>query len=371
MNIIVAIAGASLVLLLLWDVFVVLVLTRRATRQFQLTYAFAALFRSFYAVMGRSIHDRTRREQYLSVFGPLFLFLRFAVWAVGLIVGYAVLQWAVGARVTAPEGAASFTTILYFSATNFFTLGLGDVVPQTGLSRLLAVTEAATGFGFLGLVVSYLPAFYQDYARREVRLSMLDEWAGSPPSAGELLRRLGRDGALSDLNPFLQEWENWCAQLLESHLSYPILAFFRSQHEDQSWLSALATILDVSALVLVGIEGIPPRTARLTFAMARHTAVDLGQTLGRPLAKSNKDRLSSDDLARLREVLQANNVYVAQGPEAENKLRELHDLYEPYLRSLSDAFSMQLPAWIPELDSKDNWQRSAEGIVTAPWRRVH
>ncbi len=361
MNIIVAIAGVLLVVLILWDVFVVLVLTRRATRQFQFTYALAALFRSIYAAVGRSIHDRTRREQYLSVFGPLFLFLRFAVWAVGLIVGYAVLQWTGGARVTAPEGSASFTTILYFSATNFFTLGLGDVVPQTALSRFLAVTEAATGFGFLGLLVSYLPAFYQDYARREIRLSMLDEWAGSPPSAGELLRRLGQDDALSDLNPFLQEWENWSAQLLESHLSYPILAFFRSQHEDQSWLSALATILDVSALVLIGIEGIPPRSARLTFAMARHAVVDLSQTLGRPLQKPKIDRLSSEDFVRLCELLQVHNVYLANGIAAETDLRELRDLYEPYLNSLSEAFSMPLPDWLPLSNEKDNWLRTAKG----------
>lgn len=362
MNIILAITGAVLVLLILWDVFVVLVLTRRATRQFQFTRPLVVLFRAMYSAVGQRVHDRTRREQYLSVFGPLFLFLRFAVWAAGLIVGYALLQWAAGSRIAAPEGSAPFMTILYFSGNTFFTLVLGDAVPpQTAPSRLLAIAEAATGFAFLGLIISYLPAFYQDYARREVRISMLDEWAGSPPSAGELLRRLGDDGALSDLNPFLGEWEKWSAELLESHLSYPILAFFRSQHENQSWLSALATILDVSALVLVGIKDIPPRTARLAFAMARHTVVDLGQVLGCSLQNSKTDRLSSNDLARLRALLRAHEVHLAEGTAAEAKVRELRDLYEPYLNSLSDALSMPLPAWLPRPDEKDNWQRTAEG----------
>ena len=372
MNIILAFTGGLLILLILWDVFVVMVLTRRATRQFQFTRPLVALFRRLYSAVGRGVHDRTRREQYLSVFGPLFLFLRFAVWAIGIIFGYALLQWAVGSRILEPDGSAPFATILYFSGNTFLTLVLGDAVPpEAALSRLLAIAEAATGFAFLGLIISYLPTFYQDYARREVRLSMLDEWAGSPPSAGELLRRLGQDGALSELNPFLGEWEKWSAELLESHLSYPILVFYRSQHENQSWLSALATILDVSALVLVGIRDIPSRTARLTFAMARHTAVDLSQGLGCSMLKSKSDRLSSNDFARLYTLLCEHNVYLVDEAAAETRLRELRDLYEPYLNALSDALSMPLPAWLPRPDEKDNWQRTAGGIAVAPWRHLH
>ena len=362
MNIITALVGMLLVVLVLWDVFMVLVLTRRATRQFQFTRPLVTLFRRLYAAVGRGVHDQTRREQYLSVFGPLFLFFRFAVWAAGLIVGFGLLQWAAGSRIVEPDGSAPFTNILYFSGNTFLTLVLNDAVPpQTVLSRFLAIAEAATGFAFLGLIISYLPAFYQDYARREVRLSMLDEWAGSPPSAGELLRRLGQEKALSDLNPFLQEWERWSAEVLESHLSYPVLAFYRSQHENQSWLSALATILDVSALVLVGIKDIPPRTARLTFAMARHTVVDLGQILGRSLQESKANRLSSEDFVRLSDLLQLHNVYLANGTAEETKLREFRDLYEPYLISLSEAFSMPLPDWLPRSGEKDNWLRTAKG----------
>jgi hypothetical protein len=290
------------------------------------------------------------------------LFFRFTVWAAGLIVGFGLLQWAVGSRIVEPDGSPPFRDILYFSGNTFLTLVLSDAVPpQTMLSRFLTIAEVATGFAFLGLIISYLPVFYQDYARREVHLSMLDAWAGSPPSAGELLRRFGQDDALSDLNPFLQEWERWSAELLESHLSYPVLAFYRSQHEDQSWLSALATILDVSVLVLIGIERIPPRSARLTFAMARHAVVDLSQTLGRPLQESKTDRLSSGNFVRLCELLQMHNAYLANGIVAEAKLLELRNLYEPYLNSLSEAFSMPIPDWLPRSNEKDNWLRTAEG----------
>ncbi len=359
MNVIVALVGLLLILLILWDVFAVMVLTRRATRQLQLTIALVLLFRRIYAAFGRRVQDRSRRENYLSVFGPLFLFLRFAAWAGALIGGFALLQWAAGSEVAAPVGAAPFTKVLYASGTTFFTVALGDNAPHSPLPALLNVVEAATGFLFLGLIISYLPVFYQDYSQREVRLSLLDEWAGSPPSAGELLRRLGEDHTLSELNPFLQEWEKWSAEILESHLSYPVLAFFRSQHENQSWVSALAAILDLSALVLVGVADIPPRTARLTFAMARHTAVDLSQTLGAAPRDSKTDRLPPRDLARLRSLLSSNGIQLAEGTAADAKLLKLRGLYEPYLNALSDALFMPLPGWLPEPEAQDNWQKTA------------
>jgi hypothetical protein len=360
MNILVGFIGLLIVVLILWDVFIVMVLTRRATRQWQVTTPLVLAFHWVYDVFGRRMRDRTRRENTLSVLGPLFLFLRFGTWAVILVFGYALLQEAVD------EPMITFSKSLYFSGTTFFTVGLSAVPPQSALPALLNVLEAATGFLFLGLVVSYLPVFYQSYAQREARLALLDEWAGSPPSAGELLRRLGEDQAFPELNPFLQEWEEWSAELLESHLSYPVLAYFRSQHENQSWVSALATILDASTLILTGIDRIPSRTARLTFAMARHTAVDISQTLRAAPQSPATDRLPPQDLAALRELLRAYDIPLAEGPEADARLRELRELYEPYLNALSNALFMPLPGWLPEPGALDNWQKTAQDAPYLP-----
>lgn len=359
MQIIAGLIGVVLIALTLWDVFVVMVLTRRASRRLQLTTFLTYIFRWVYRAVARRVDDRTSRERYLSMSGPILLFARFGVWAVVVIFGFALLQWAAGSRIAAPDGSASFGTILYFSATTFFTVALGNVTPEALLPRILNILEAATGFLFLGLVISYLPVFYTDYSDREARLTMLDEWAGTPPSAGELLRRLGHDRALAALDPFLQDWEVWSAEVLESHLSYPILALFRSQHENQSWVAALAAILDVSALVLVGIDGVNPRAARLTFAMARHTAVDLGQALGNPRQKVVLDRLPPGELARLRSMLKSHGVNLSDGATADAKLLELRGLYEPYINALSKALFMELPAWLPDEDAVDNWQKTA------------
>jgi len=359
MRLFVRLIGLVLVILTLWDVFSVMVVTRRATRQLQLSSLLISAFRRLYIGVGEFLQDRSQRENFLGILGPLLLFVRFGLWALVLILAYALLQWGVGEHIAAPEGAASFGTLLYYSGTTFFTVGLGDLTPQTFWPRTLNILESATGFMFLGLVISYLPTFYADYARREARISQLDAWASSPPTACELLTRLGREQALSTLDEFLGEWETWSADVMESHLSYPILALFRSQHEDQSWVSALSTILDVSALALVGIEGVNPRAARLAFAMARHAAVDLSQVFGRPQRDEEVDRLPSIELARLRAQLSANGVHLAGGQAADARLYELRAMYEPYLFVLSDRLFMPLPKWLPDADARDNWQRTA------------
>ena len=359
MRLLASLAGMLLVVLTLWEVFSIMVLTRRATRQFQLSSLLISVFRRVYIGVGRYFHDRTRRENFLGILGPLLLFVRFGLWAAALILGYALLQWGAGERIASPEGAATFGTLVYYSGTTFFTVSLGDLVPQALWPRLLNVLEAGTGFMFLGLVISYLPTFYGDFARREARISQLDAWASSPPTAGGLLGRLGSESALPTLDRFLADWETWAADVMESHLSYPILALFRSQHEDQSWVSALATVLDVSALVLVGIDGVNPRAARLTFAMARHAVVDLSQIFGQPWSEGNLDRLPAIELARLRSQLGAQGVKLAGGQAADARLFELRAMYEPYLFVLSDRLFMPLPKWLPDPDSRDNWQRTA------------
>src|SRR4029079_19535049 len=103
------------------------------------------------------------------------------------------------------------------------------------------------GFSFLALVIGYLPVFYQSLSRREVLISMLDDRAGSPPSAGEALRRAAQARDLDRLPALLAEGERWAAEVLESHLSYPVLSFYRSQHDNQSWVVTLTALLDTAA----------------------------------------------------------------------------------------------------------------------------
>ena len=243
------------------------------------------------------------------------------------------------------------------SGTTFFTLGLGDVTPTANAARFLTVLESGLGFGFLALVISYLPLLYQSFSRREVSVSLLDARAGSPPSAAKMLVR-GCQGQDDDqLGRLLREWEQWSAELLESHLSYPILAYFRSQHENQSWVAALAAVLDACALVLAGLDGVgAQRQARLTFAIARHAAVDLAQVLSVPMSTHSIERLSAEDQARLRERLARQGFSFCESDATLAKFAKLRGLYEPILQRLSEHLLMELPPWVPADGVKDDWE---------------
>jgi hypothetical protein len=362
MPVLVSFIGVALILIILLDAFEAVVLPRRVTRQWRLIRLFYRLTWIPWLALARRISSRRRREAYLSFFGPMSLLMLFCVWALGLISGFAILHWALSSPLNLSDGAVSYGTYLYLSGTTFFTLGLGDVTPMGPTGRALAVIESGMGFGFLALVIGYLPVIYQGFSRRETNISLLDARAGSPPSGTELLRRHGQD--IDELDRLLHEWEHWSADLMETHLSYPVLCYYRSQHDNQSWLSALATILDASAMVIVGVDGAPARQASLTFAIARHAVVDLAQIFNTPPRPPVPDRLSPDDLSRLRAVLAEAGINLRAGRAADERLAELRCLYEPYVNALADYLLMPVPAWIPSAETLDSWQTSAWGRIS-------
>jgi len=202
-----AIAGVLIIVIVLWDAFETIVLPRRVSRWFRLTRMFYLSTWIPWRGVARQIKKSKQRESFLSYYGPLSLLVLFVLWAAALIFAFGFLYYGAAANrdITRP----SLSTCIYLSGTTFFTLGLGDVTPHTSAERVLAVFESGLGFGFLALVVSYLPVIYQAFSRREVNIVLLDARAGSPPTAAEILRRefpvarhdpfMGRD----DLDPAL------------------------------------------------------------------------------------------------------------------------------------------------------------------------
>ncbi len=356
MHILSAIAGVVLILVILLDAFETVVLPRRIQRSFRLTSWFYRSTWRPWAKMATFISSSSRRESFLSYFGPLSLILLLVLWAAGLIFGFALLQHGVGQHVTMRDEPVTFGVLVYHSGETFFTLGYGDITPTSSAARALAVIEAGMGFAFLGVVIGYLPVIYSSFSRREIEISLLDARAGSPPSAGELLARFGACPEQTVLDEILRDWERWSAEVLESHLSYPVLCFFRSQHVNQSWLAALTTMLDASALIVVGLEDIHPEQARLTFAAARHAAVDLAQVVRAQYDPHAADRLPAGEMMHLRKVLAERGLRLREGPEAEQKLAHLRSLYEPYAAALARRLHMTLPPWMRLETKKDNWQ---------------
>ncbi len=352
-------AGIAIFVIVIWDAFEAIILPRRVTRKFRLTRLFYRSTWITWRFMTGLIPSRKTREALLGFYGPLSLLVLVGVWAVGLVLGFGLMQYGAGSAVVMTGTQPGFLTDIYLSGTTFFTLGLGDVVPRSGLARALVVTEAGFGFGFLAAVIGYLPFIYGSFSKREVNISLLDSRAGTPPTAGELLRRHSYEYGQDALAELLKDWELWSAELMESHLSYPVLGFFRSQHDNQSWIASLTAILDTCALVIVGIEGACEKQAELTFAIARHAVVDLSQVFGTPPKPLPHDRLSAQDLRHIRDVLAQHGMKLHDGEEADRKLAALRKMYEPYIYALANYLNQTLPPWIPPKKGKDNWQTTA------------
>ena len=353
--------GLVLIGTALLDAFETIVLPRRVSRRLRVARFFYLITWRPYAWLARRIRTDRRRESFLSFYGPSSLLLLVAVWASLLVLGFAALQWATGTELNVPDAQRDFGTDAYFSGTTFFTLGLGDIAPRTGAARLLTVIEAGTGFAFLALVIGYLPVVYQLFARRESNVSLLDQHAGSPPTATTLIRRNVHDGDLTSLIALLRDWEIWVGDLLESHLSYPTLAYFRSQHENQSWVAALAVILDVCAWVLACGGSGAIRQAGFTFAVARHAVGDLTGVFDIAPAHGTVDRLPPEAAAQLWSTAQHARLASAETGQstAQSRLAAIRSTYEPYLNALSQFALMDLPPWIPARDAQDNWETTA------------
>src|SRR5215470_1313635 len=335
MYLVLAFLGVFLILVILWDAFETIILPRRVARRLRLTTFFYRSIWWPWSGLAQRLTSGKQRENRLGLFGPLSLIFLLGFWAAGVIFGYAIISWSLGEKLNTTE-TVTFWTYVYISGTNFFTLGYGDVTPIEPLGRAFAVVEAGTGFAMLAIVIGYLPVLYQAFSRREVNISLLDQRAGSPSSAAELLRRHNTSGSADGLNEFLSSWERWAAELMESHLSYPVLCYFRSQHDNQSWLAAMTTVLDTCALVMVGMGESPAWQARLTFAMARHAIVDIAQVFktAPKMRHASKDRLTHADFERMLLIIRPDQGWTEDLTEAEHRLSELREMYEPYVAAL-------------------------------------
>ena len=356
MRIVVGVLGGVLVVLMLFEIFLSFLLPRRVKRDPQLARRVAQLAWRPWRALARRFPDQTA-DTLLGMYGPFGLLLDLAIWVAGLMLGYACLQWGGGSHVGAHAG---FAEDLSFSAATLVSSGTAGLAAQGVFARVVQVLDAGTGLAVLGIVIGYLPSLYQAFSRRETTVSQLDARAGSPPSAGQLVARSTATGGWQALNEYLRGWETWSAELMETHLSYPILAFFRSQHVNQNWLSALCTILDASALAVAAAPKGTVEEARYTFAISRHAVADLSYTFRANPVTDAPDRLPAADFDALIAELRAHDVALGAEPDAiRAQLERLRALYEPYAVALALHVELRLPPWLAPESPTDNWRTTA------------
>jgi hypothetical protein len=354
----------------LLDAFQTIILPRRPVGRFRLTRVFfLATWVPWQWVTGLFPRSKTR-EQLYSMYGPMALLVLFAVWAMLLVGAYGLIYFGMHTPFVDPmhpvTAFARLRSCLYVSGTTIFTLGLGDVVPASHAARLVLVLEAGTGLGFVALVIGYVPVLYTAFSNREVPVALLDARAGSPPTAGELLLRHSFRGGNEALTALLAEWERWCAEMLETHISYPILCYYRSQHDNQSWLAALTTVLDTCALLITTVDGPSTRQAQLTFAIGRHTLVDLGHVFRQEknearLREQPEQRLTDEEFARLCDHLAEAGYSLCKDIGARERLNRIRLLYEPHACAMAAYLRLKLPVWAPPEPGtkKDGWSTVA------------
>jgi hypothetical protein len=235
------------------------------------------------------------------------------------------------------------------------------MTPISPHGKLLAVLEAGIGLGFLALILSFYTVLYSAFSRRENMIMELDARAGSQPRAVEMMVRYGEAGVHDRLAMSLRDWEKWCSELMESFMSFPIVAYYRSHHQDQSWLEALTVILDVCALIEAGL----PTTeswqrhlkwqAQATFRMGRHLLVDIAWILRSEPTLPDPARLCKSQQQEILEIL---NLAGWQFVGLE-QLTALRESYEPFSAGLADEMAIPIPGWFREEGAVDHWQITA------------
>jgi Ion channel len=348
--------AAGVTLLVLWEVFETIVLPRKVDRRFRVTRYYYLAAWSGCCFLSDRIARPKLRSAFLSIFGPFSLLGLFVVWGISLVFAFALMSWSIHSNFKLPEREVpSFAMDLYVSGTTMTTLGLGDVTPRSPFARLITVIEGGLGLGLVALVISYLPALYQAFSRREVDISLLDARAGSPPSAVELLNRSISPGRPGGLDALLANWERWCAEIMESHISYPVLCYFRSQHTNQNWVTAITAVLDTCAFCMACLEHEVTPQARLTFAMARHAVVDITQVFHKRPSTDVPERLSRESFNAVCHDLRRAGLPLCSEDESWERLEDIRRLYEPYVAILGRHLRMDLAPWTHPAGVKDNW----------------
>jgi len=295
-------AGVVLVLAALYDMFQSVVLPRPAINKFVLV---RRLFRSLWTVwrwVGTRSSRVARRERWLAAFGPIGVLIMFGTWGTALVLGYGLIID--GLRSQMHPMPDTFGTSLYFSATTLVPLSYGDLVPVGAAARVTAIAESATGVVLAALAITLLFSLYASFQAREEQVVSLDAMAGAPPSGVRILETAAEQDMRHELTRTFDDWRGWAAAVLESHLAYPILVYFRSSHDNEAWLNSFGAVMDAAILVMSTVEDESEGPARLMFTVGNHLVEDLSWYFRlRSSAEPYVERQEFDEaVARLRKA---------------------------------------------------------------------
>ena len=341
MQIVEVAVGGGLVLTVLFDLFQSVVLPRPTPGAFRLTSSFLRLTWSGFRFLAVRTSE-AKREALLGSYAPAAVLLLLATWMAGLILGYGLMLH--GLKQELRPVPPNFETALYASAISLLTIGFGDIVP-TGLpARILIVLEGASGLGAVAMVISLLFSLYGAFQKREVAVVMLDASAGSPPSGIGLLENASRFEMPELLAQVFGEWRVWSAEVLESHLAYPILMYFRSTHDGESWVSALGAVMDAATLVMTTIGGVPRGPAKIMYLVGAHLVEDLTHLLD--FDHGHAVGVERTEFEQACDQLEAAGYRISDRDQSWERFSELRSRYAGPLNSMAQYWRIPPAQWI-------------------------
>jgi len=335
------VCGCALVGLNLLDVFQAVILPRATGYRWRISARLTRFTWPLYTRFALRITDTERREDFLGTYAPLLLVAFLVVWSAGLVVGYGLIIDGARAQL---RPAANLGEAIYFSGISFLTIGYGDFVPSDSVSRLIGVVAGASGLSVVAIVAAFLFVLSGSFAARENYVVTFSTRAGAPPSGVSLIAAYAELGILDDLDDVFEEGITWCASVLESHLSYPLLAYFRSSHDRESWIATVGALLDAATLKLTLVEDGAPGHAKLCYNMARHLVGDLAHYFGLDLSADVGIERQEFETARAR-LVEA-GLRTREAALAWDDFRRMRSFYAVPLNEMAQRFRIPPAQWI-------------------------
>jgi hypothetical protein len=330
LRLVASVGGAVLIVGMLSDAVATLIVTQGTSGLWRPTRLFyAATWRATRALAAR-LSDRSG-EYVLNVYPALSLLGLLVLWLAGLMIGWSLVYWGLDQRI---GGTRDWGTLVYYAGTSLVTPVFGSA--HGALIRMLTLLETLTGIVTIALMISYLPALYGAYSRREARLLTLDDPLGRRITPVRVIVLNAPGGDPEMLYRGLGEWQMWTADVLESHVSYPMLALFRSQHPGQSWVTALGVVTDAAALASACVEGAQGREPYFLYRRGRRAIMEISSRLHVPEAATAETWLVEENFELAWRQLVEVGLPLRDKAEAWADLQRLRSTYGDQLERLID-----------------------------------
>jgi hypothetical protein len=361
------VAGLALLLVVLYDLFQSVVLPRPTINKLAtVRYLVRGLY-WMWRWVGNRISSIPRRERWLATYGPVAVLTIFVAWGLGLVLAYGLIID--GVRDEMRPVPDSFGTSVYFSASTLVPLSYGDYVPEGIPARLATIAESATGVILAALAITLLFSLYQSFQRREELVVTLDAFAGAPPSGVQMLETAATHGMPEELVKTFDDWRQWAAAVLESHLAYPMLVFFRSSHDNEAWLNSFGAVMDAAILMISTVEDKSEGPAKLMYRVGNHLVEDLSWYFRRWTPRSDSpiiERFEFDEAwARLKKA----GYHCKPAEEAWPTFARFRSTYASPINGLARALLIIPAEWIGDRSYLPHRERASRRARAGGGRR--